>query len=227
MFKPFKNEIVVVTNKTLVFYGLKSMLQKHPDFQLNIMIPNGLSLIAYLQRSTPPDLILMELNDYEQPVFETLSWVRTNLPKIRFVVLAGENVTEKIKSTAIRLGARSIIPMDTSEEHLVEVLSHVSMEGYFVTPYLASLVINALNEKEPEPYETRKFENPLMGISEKQIQFLTLCCSDKTYKEIAAEMNISVRTADSYRDQLFARLGIRNRATLVMKAIQFGIIRLF
>ena len=60
-------------------------------------------------------------------------------------------------------------------------------------------------------------------LSETEMDFLRWTCTDLTYKEIASEMKINVRTVDNLRDNLFAKLEVKNRVGLVMYSIRNGI----
>lgn len=73
-------------------------------------------------------------------------------------------------------------------------------------------------------FNTEKFIHPSLQLSERELTFLKLICSEKTYKEIADEMNVSPRTIDSYRDNVFEKLQIKSRVGLVMFAIKNGIV---
>ena len=56
--------------------------------------------------------------------------------------------------------------------------------------------------------------------------FLKLVCTELTYKEIAEKMQLSPRTIDNYRDNLFEKLNVKTRVGLVMYAIKNGIVNL-
>jgi DNA-binding CsgD family transcriptional regulator len=58
------------------------------------------------------------------------------------------------------------------------------------------------------------------GITKKELEFLKLCCSELTYKEIADKMYVSPRTVDNYREALFMKLNLKSRTGLVLYAIQ-------
>ena len=70
----------------------------------------------------------------------------------------------------------------------------------------------------------RKAEQPtLVRLSARELSFLKLACSEKTYAEIAREMYLSDRTVDGYRDALFKKLNVTSRVGLVLYAIRNGI----
>lgn len=63
-------------------------------------------------------------------------------------------------------------------------------------------------------------------LNERETEFLKLACSELTYKEIAAQMHLSPRTIDGYRDALFEKLGIKTRTGLAIYAIKNGIVKI-
>jgi DNA-binding CsgD family transcriptional regulator len=65
----------------------------------------------------------------------------------------------------------------------------------------------------------------VLGLSEKEIKFLKLVCTELTYKEIADKMCVSPRTVDGYRDSLFEKLNSKSRVGLVLFAIKNGIVK--
>ena len=60
------------------------------------------------------------------------------------------------------------------------------------------------------------------ALSANELQFLKLACTERTYKEIAEEMNLSPKTIDGYRDTLFKKIGIKSRTGLVVYAVKNG-----
>lgn len=63
-------------------------------------------------------------------------------------------------------------------------------------------------------------------LTPRQREFLRLCCSPLTYREMAERMEVSPRTIDGYRDLLFVKLGCANRATLVLWAVKNKLVKL-
>jgi DNA-binding NarL/FixJ family response regulator len=66
----------------------------------------------------------------------------------------------------------------------------------------------------------------LLTLKEKEKDFLRRACSDKSLKEIAADMFLSPRTIDDYRDSLFEKLQVTSRTGLVMFAVRTGLVKL-
>ena len=63
-------------------------------------------------------------------------------------------------------------------------------------------------------------------LSEQEIEFLKLSCSDLTYKEIAKAMKLNTRSIDSLRNHLFLKLDVKSRVGLAVAAMQNGVVAL-
>jgi len=61
-------------------------------------------------------------------------------------------------------------------------------------------------------------------LTRHQVNFLRLCCTQMTYEEIADVMAKGARTIDGYREQCFSILNLKNRAGLILFAIQNGLV---
>jgi len=69
-------------------------------------------------------------------------------------------------------------------------------------------------------------EEAILRVTPRELEFLNLACSDRTYQQIASEMNVSMRTVDGYRDVLFKRFAVASRVGMVLFALRKGIIQL-
>jgi DNA-binding NarL/FixJ family response regulator len=63
-------------------------------------------------------------------------------------------------------------------------------------------------------------------LTENELTFLKLACSERTYIEIAKEMYLSERTIDGYRDAIFRKLNVTTRVGMVLYAVKNGLVKL-
>jgi DNA-binding CsgD family transcriptional regulator len=61
-------------------------------------------------------------------------------------------------------------------------------------------------------------------MTEQELSFIQLVCTELTYKEIAQEMKMNPRTVDALRDSLFEKLEVKSRVGLVLYAIKHGLV---
>lgn len=63
-------------------------------------------------------------------------------------------------------------------------------------------------------------------LSERELEFVNLSCTDLSYKEISEKMYLSIRTIDGYRDRVFETLGVNSRIGLILYAIKNKLVTL-
>ncbi len=110
-------------------------------------------------------------------------------------------------------GACAYVSKDTSPNELEKVISFVAEHGYYYQGVTAGYL----------PHGVSNIKSYLPGITNKEMQFLQLSCTDMSYNDIAAKLNVSVRTVENYRDSLFRKLNTRNRLGVAIFAIRSGL----
>jgi len=103
---------------------------------------------------------------------------------------------------------------------LHKAMDTLMQKGYYYSDLLTGKLIHSLHDKD------NNSNSALSKLTEKESQFLSLCCSELSYKEIAEQMYISPRTVDGYRDKLFEKLDVKSRVGLVLFAIKNGVIKI-
>jgi len=93
--------------------------------------------------------------------------------------------------------------------------------GYYYSNHTAGKLANLFRS-----VDEKKNSLQNMILSEQELQFLKLACSDLTYKEVAQKMKLNPRSVDNLRDQLFIKLDVKSRVGLAMVALRNGIVTL-
>ncbi len=194
--------------------GLVSLVQ-NLGYSVLLEVDNGNELIQKLQSGIEPDLILMDINMPVLDGYETTKWIKENKPLIKVLALSMYD-DEKAIMKMLRNGARGHILKDSEPAELRMALEAVITKGYYYSELVTGKLIHAINGGN----ETSKQE---VKLNERELEFLKLACSELTYKEIAAQMHLSPRTIDGYRDALFEKLDIKTRTGLAIYAIKNGI----
>jgi DNA-binding NarL/FixJ family response regulator len=181
-------------------------------------VDNGRELIDKLQSGTEPDLVLMDINMPVMDGYEATKWIKDNRPLIKVLALSmydDENAIMKM----LRHGARGYILKDSEPAELRMALDAVTNKGYYYSELVTGKLIHSINHADENG------NSPAAKLNDREMEFLKLACSELTYKEIAAEMHLSPRTIDGYRDALFEKLEIKTRTGLAIYAIKNGIVQ--
>jgi DNA-binding NarL/FixJ family response regulator len=119
----------------------------------------------------------------------------------------------------IQRGAKGYVLKDADPDELKLAFNEVLSRGFFYNDLVSKKVLNSINLL----VDNDSPINKLLKLSTRELEFLKLTCSEKSYQQIAAEMFVSERTIDGYREALFKKLGVSTRVGLVMYAIKNGI----
>jgi DNA-binding NarL/FixJ family response regulator len=120
----------------------------------------------------------------------------------------------------LRKGAGGYVLKECNADELVRAIQSITDTSYYINELVTGKLIRSVqNENEKEGTVPAR---PI--LSAREVEFLKLCCSECTYKEIADQMNISPRTVDGYREALFEKLELKSRTGLVLYCIKNNIV---
>jgi two-component system, NarL family, invasion response regulator UvrY len=122
----------------------------------------------------------------------------------------------------LRNGARGYLLKDTEPKEFKQALDAIMQKGFYYSELVTGKLIHAVNSITDEGNELASS----IKLSDREIEFLKLICTEMTYREIAEKMFLSPRTIDGYRDALFEKLNIKTRTGLVIFAIKNNLVQL-
>ena len=181
-------------------------------FQVLGNAENGEDMIAKLEGVTP-QVVLM---DYSMPVMNGVAattWLTENRPDIKTLALS-MNSDDLAIIGMIRAGAKGYVLKDAHPTELQEAIRAVAESGFYYSEMIAGKMKDILS------YTPEKASSLLDTVTERELEFLQLSCSDYSYKEIAEKMQVSPRTVDGYRESLFLKLDVKSRIGLVIFAVR-------
>lgn len=213
-----KTTIAIVDDHELMAKALSGLVQKYEDYDVLYEVPNGKELIHRIKLGMVPDLVLLDINMPEMNGYETALWLKNNCPQVRVLALSMNDKEESIVGM-LRNGARGYLLKGCKPSELKQALEAIVNKGYYYTEFVTGQLIKSLNVTPKNPSE-------ILGLNEREAEFIKWACSDLTYAEIAAKMNVSPRTVDGYREDCFEKLKVKSRVGLVIEAIRAGIVEL-
>lgn len=206
--------VVIVDDHVLFSKALGELVDKFDNFNVQYYSKNGKECIDRIASSPAhPDIILMDINMPVMDGVKTTEHLTTHYPDIKVIALSMNDDDSHIIEM-LRAGSKGYLVKDISPVVLHRALTEVATRGFYYSENVTSSLVSSIQETE-DPGKPNFKDNELI--------FLELACSQKTYKEIAAEMYLSPKTIDGYREALFKKLGVRSRVGLVLYAIKHGI----
>ncbi len=215
-------KIVLVDDHVLLRNGLSGIIGSFPDYTILFEADNGKDFIRQLDPNNLPDLVLLDVSMPEMNGYETAHWLLKNYPDIPILVLSMLS-DEQCIIKMLQNGAKGYILKDIKPVELLNALNTVYEKGMYFNDVLYSNLVHTIKNGVCEPADQYQ---KLIALPEREKEFLKWVCTEKTLKEIAAEMCLSPRTIDGYRDNLFEKLNVTSRVGLVLFALRTEVVKL-
>jgi two-component system invasion response regulator UvrY len=210
---PDKIRLAVADDHMLFRKGLIELLTGFEDLQVIIEAADGRELIDKIAAAEVlPDICLLDLKMPRMNGYEALPLLRTRW-NMKVLVLSMYDHDFSVLAM-IHNGAAGFINKDTSPDALYDAILSIHKTGTCKLPY-------DLRDK-ADLYRGKK--EAVVSLTPREIEFLSYCCTELTYSEIAVKMSLSVRTIEGFRETLFEKLGIHNRPGLVTFALDCGLV---
>jgi DNA-binding NarL/FixJ family response regulator len=210
--------VLLADDDELVRAGIRSLLEKLTDVEVAAEASDGREAIRLVEKHEPH----VVLTDIAMPVLNGLEVTRhltDKFPKVRVVVLSMYSDEEHVY-LALRAGAAGYLLKGAAREELELAIRAVAQGEMYLSPTVAKPIIMEYGGRATG--ET----SLLKRLSARQIQVLQLIAKGKTTKQVALELNISVKTVETHRTQLMDRLEIHDIPGLVRFAIKVGLVML-
>ncbi|MES2328293.1 MAG: response regulator transcription factor [Bacteroidota bacterium] len=206
--------IGIVDDQRLFLKSLYTLINTFSSFNVILDALNADELVRKLdQCDNVPDILLVDVN---MPVMEgpdVVKLVKKKYPALTMVALSMKDDDATIINM-IRAGCSAYLVKDIHPDELEKALMEVYQKGYYNAD-AANLnyrrLISHANGDE------------LVKLSDRERTFLQLSCSDLTYKQIASQMNLSIKTVDGYRGELFEKLNVQSRVGMALEAVRRGL----
>jgi two-component system, NarL family, invasion response regulator UvrY len=214
-------KIALADDHVLLRKGLANLL-KELGYDVLFEADNGKDFLEKLKSSGTPDIALMDINMPLMDGYDTTQWLKVNHPEVKVLALSmydDENAIIRM----LRCGAKGYILKDSDPAELRSALHALVVKGFYHSELVTGKLIHTINHLDEPGHASVK---NIMGLNEREIDFLKLVCSEMTYKEIADQMFLSPRTIDGYRDNLFEKLQLKSRVGLALFAIKNGIVNI-
>lgn len=204
--------VLLVDDHMLVLDGLQARLELEADISIVGTAANGLEALEKAS-ALSPDLVLMDVSMPILNGLEATKRFRQEQPDIKVLMLSMHNDKEYILSL-IRAGANGYVLKDVSSEELIQAINIVHQGGtYFSSGASESL----FTETQPEASQDKVLSN-------RESSVLAAVANGLSNKEIAQELNISVRTVETHRQNIKTKLDIHSSAGLVKYALEHNLV---
>lgn len=201
--------LILADDHTMFAQGLESLLDE--EFELLGTVGNGHDLVEAVHRLNP-DVIIVDISMPGLNGFDAIRRIKENGNRSKVIFLTMHD-DDTLVEEAFRCGGSGYVLKQAAGEELVEAIKQVAHGNRYVTPLIKSKRADRI------PRGAQK-----SMITPRQREVLKLISQGLTMKEIAAELEISTRTAESHKYEMMEALGVSTTADLIKYALKVGLI---
>jgi DNA-binding NarL/FixJ family response regulator len=204
--------VILADDHQIVRQGIRTLVERQ-GVQVVAEAGDGLTLIEQVRQHLP-DLAIV---DVSMPGVNGIDATRQMLAAVPTmgVVLLTMHDEELHVSAALRAGVRGYVLKTQAADELMDAIRTVSTGGTYLSPKVSRMVVSAY---------VSGADTAADPLTARERIVLQLVAEGRTTKDIAATLNLTVKTAESYRARLMEKLDIHDTAGLVRYAIRRGVI---
>ncbi len=208
--------ILLVDDHQMMRDGLRAVLERESDLHVSGEAADGRTALE-LCSTLHPDVVVMDIGMPGLNGIEATRQVTTHHPRTKVVALS-MNADRRYVHAMFEAGAWAYLVKSSASEELIRAIRAVSHNEKYVSPTVASAVLDAFVVG---PKATQR--DPRGELSPREREVLQLLAEGMTSKEIAARLDLAVSTIETHRKQIMAKLELRSVAELTKFAIRTGI----
>jgi DNA-binding NarL/FixJ family response regulator len=208
--------LVIADDHPIVREGLRRVVEDAPGGAISVVgeASDGDQLLAQAS-GWNPDVVLLDITMPGPGFTETIHRLKAILPRVRILVLSVQP-EDQFAVRALKAGASGYVSKNLSPEQLVTAIHEVIRGGRYVSPTLAQKLAAVVADGADRP--------PHEGLSAREYQVFCLIGAGKSVKEIAAVMELSVKTVSTYRTRILEKTTLKSNAEIIRYTVEHGLV---
>lgn len=208
-----KSRVLLADDHAILRAGLRLLLNSQSELTVVEDVGDWPNLLACAVAARP-DVVIVDLTMPGGDPFDGLRALKRACPTARVVVLTMHAHADYFRA-AMAAGAQAYVLKTCADEELLSAIRAVSAGHFYVSPTLN------INDELP----SRDAEQVSFALlSERERQVLRLAAQGLTNREIAEQVHLSVKTIESYRARMMAKLNVSSRSEIVAYAVRHGML---
>jgi DNA-binding NarL/FixJ family response regulator len=210
-----KLRIFLADDHAVVREGLKTLVNAQSDMQVVGEASDGAEVWA-LARGCAADVVIMDISMPQVNGAEATMQMRKHCPDTKVLALSVHEDTGYLRKL-LEAGASGYVLKRSAAETLIQAIRMVSDGGVYLDPAIAGKIVGGLIGR-----SAAVGEPPDVELSERETDVIRLIAQGYSNKEIATQLNLSVKTIETYKARAMEKTGLDSRVAIVRYALQRG-----
>ncbi len=211
-------KILIADDHAMFADGISSILNNEENISVVGKCLDGPSVLKYLE-SNEVNIVLLDVNLPGMSGIDVCKRITEGFPETKVIAISMFN-EESFVSEILNNGAMGYVLKNTGRDELLKAITTVlTGKSYFSNDVTDTIMKGLMNQR-----TAAKQTDIAPKISKREKEVLDLIIKEHTTQEIANKLFISLKTVESHRSNLLAKLNARNTAGLVRIAMEFKIL---
>ena len=206
--------IAIVDDHPVVRLGLKQMLAEHDDFDVCGEAEGAAEALSMIEDCCP-DLVIVDISLKSGSGLDLVKQLAARDRSIKVLVSSMHDET-LFAERALRAGAAGYITKEEAIDNMVEALRKVRSGSIYLSPAMTDRVLKSIAWGELE-----KGRAPLEQLSDRELEVFELIGQGLTTLKTAEHLGLSVKTVETYRENIKNKLNLENNNELICRAAQW------
>lgn len=215
-----KIKVLLADDHTIVRKGIRSLLDDEPNIEVVGEAEDGQEAVKQVE-SLNPDVVLMDITMPRLTGLEATRQIKKLFPQVKVLVLT-MYTNEEYVLQLLRAGAAGYLIKQSAPAELLSAIQAVYRGDTFLSPAISKVIVQEYLRHTGGTFQDDSYDT--LTVREREI--LQLIAEGHTNREIADNLDISVKTVGVHRVNLMEKLDIHNTTELIKYAIRKGIISL-
>lgn len=213
--------VLLVDDHTILREGIRSLLAEHEHLQVVGEASDGREAVEKVEE-LQPDVVLMDISMPELNGIQATKAIKERSPDTKILILTMHD-EEGYIYPIFKAGASGYVVKRTATRELVSAVEAVMEGNTIMHPSVAETLIYEEGAKSEDGEVDADFYD---GLTERELEVLTLIAEGLTNREIADKLYISIKTVQAHRANIMEKLDLHDRVALTKYAIKKGLISL-
>ena len=209
-------KVLLADDHKIVRDGLRNLLEKHADIAVLGEAEDGREAL-HLTRKLSPDIVVMDIAMPELNGIEATRQILSEYSGVKIVALSMHS-DKRFVSEMLKAGASAYLLKDCAFEELITAIRTIMKGKIYLSPGIAGVVLADYIRSDRKADQTA-----FSQLTDREREVLQLMAEGKTTKEVAAHLNLSIKTVETHRMNIMTKLDIHSIAELTKYAIREGL----